>query len=102
MAAAEGSCGPAESGDARTDAAEATPATAVARGDAVPAADPPVPEMYEHEEMDVDWGDEAQPATPDRQSGMRPQKRSEEQLEEPDPAEEKQKNTHREREAQLT
>ena len=101
MAASAGSCGPAELGEDRNDAAEAAQSSEVVKGDAAPAADPPVQEMDENVEMDVDWGDEAQPATPGRKSGTRPQKRSEEQLEEPDPAEEKQKNMLREREAQI-
>ena len=101
MAASAGLCGPAELGEDRNDAAEAAQSSEVVTGDAAPTADPPVQEMDENVEMDVDWGDEAQPATPGRKSGTRPQKRSEEQLEAPDPAEEKQQNMLREREAQI-
>merc|ERR1711940_240247 len=51
--------------------------------------------------MDVDWGDDVQPVTPDRQPSARQPKRTEDQLDEPDPEEEKQRNLQRERAALL-
>ena len=98
-ARAESPCGPAESKGVWASAAEAPQPEVVSRGDAVPGTAPSVQEMCEPEGMEVDWGDDVQPETPDRQPGARLPKRTEDQLNEPDPEEEKQRNLQREREA---